>query len=152
MENENNLNPQGGQNQPEQPVTPPQYQNATDQPQPNYGYDPNNFNNFGQQPQGPPPANNLPLAIIATIVGCCGPYCTGFILGIVAIVFATQVNSKFAQGDIIGAEKAAKTSKILSLITIGLAVIGLIWSYVEIQQMGGLEAYINTIKEAAGIY
>ncbi len=48
-----------------------------------------------QQPQTPPP-NYLVFAILATIF-CCQ------ILGIVSIVFAAQVNSKWNAGDIQGA-------------------------------------------------
>ena len=58
----------------------------------------------------PPPAggsatvpNNLVLAIISVI--CCFP------LGIPAIIFATQVNTKLAAGDTAGAEESSKKAK-----------------------------------------
>ncbi|WP_413533388.1 CD225/dispanin family protein [Empedobacter brevis] len=61
----------------------------------------------------PKPENNLVLAIIGTILGLCSPCCIGLIVGIVAIVFSNQVNTKYAIGDYVGAEKASKNSKIL---------------------------------------
>lgn len=58
-----------------------------------------NFNQANQVNQ-PKPPNYLALAIITTIL-CCLP------LGIVSIVFSTQVNSKYAIGDYDGAMKAS---------------------------------------------
>lgn len=52
---------------------------------------------------GQPPANNLVLAILS--IFCCWP------LAIPAIVFASQVNSKWAQGDVAGAQDAAAKAK-----------------------------------------
>jgi len=37
----------------------------------------------------PKPNNQLPLAIVSTILGCCSPCFLGFISGVVAIVFAS---------------------------------------------------------------
>ena len=65
------------------------------------------------------PNNNLALSIIATIVSlitCCGWIsCIGVILGIIAIVFSTQVDSKYFAGDYVGAESSAKNAKLLSV-------------------------------------
>ena len=76
----------------------------------------------------PPPSgasasvpNYLVLAIIALI--CCMP------LGIVAIIFAAQVNGKVATGDIAGATDASKKAKMFSYISIGLGL-ALILCYV----------------------
>lgn len=52
----------------------------------------------------PKPSNHLALAIISTIV-CCLP------AGIVSIVYATQVNTKYNAGDYEGALKASKNAK-----------------------------------------
>ena len=57
-----------------------------------------------QQPQTPPP-NYLVFAILTTIF-CCQ------ILGIVSIVFAAQVNSKWNAGDFQGALNASKNAKL----------------------------------------
>ncbi len=70
-------------------------------PQPAYG---------GGGVQGAPPPNFLVWAIVSTIL--CG--CTGFFslpLGIASIVFSTQVNSKWAQGDVAGAQDASEKAK-----------------------------------------
>ncbi len=72
----------------------------------------------------PPPApgtttsvpNYLVPAIISAV--CCFP------LGIISIVFAAQVNGKVAAGDIPGAMQASKLAKILSIVFIGLALLG----------------------------
>jgi len=60
------------------------------------------------QPQAPPP-NYLVFAIIVTIF-CCQ------ILGIVSIVFAAQVNSKWNAGDFEGALDASKNAKLWALV------------------------------------
>jgi hypothetical protein len=65
---------------------------------------------------GPPPPNFLIPAILVTIF-CCLPG------GIVAIVFASQVNSKWAAGDAAGARDASRKAK---LVTIWSAVLGLV--------------------------
>lgn len=54
--------------------------------------------------QGIRPKNYLVESILVTIL-CCLP------LGIVGIIFATQVNTKFDAGDYAGAEKASKQAK-----------------------------------------
>jgi len=57
-----------------------------------------------QQPKTPPPPNYLAWAIVTTIL-CCLPF------GIVSIVFASQVNAKYAAGDYDGAMKSSKNAK-----------------------------------------
>ena len=64
---------------------------------PQYGYG-------GGGPQGTPPPNHLVWAILSTIL-CCLP------LGIVSIVFAAQVNSKWTAGDYAGAQEASAKAK-----------------------------------------
>lgn len=70
-----------------------------------------------RQPQAPPP-NYLVFAILVTIF-CCQ------ILGIVSIVFAAQVNSKFNAGDFEGALNASKNAKLWAWIGLasGIAVV-----------------------------
>lgn len=70
-------------------------------------------NNMNEQPAKPD--NYLVMAIIATVLGLCG--CFGLILGIVAIVFATQVDSKYNLGDYVGAESSSKNAKLFSIIS-----------------------------------
>jgi hypothetical protein len=82
-----------------------------------------------QQPQTPPP-NYLVFAILTTIF-CCQ------ILGIVSIVFAAQVNSRWNSGDIQGALDASKNAKlwawiafgsgfIIAIVTVILAMLGVL--------------------------
>ncbi|MGB1270135.1 MAG: CD225/dispanin family protein [Flavobacteriaceae bacterium] len=73
------------------------------------------------------PNNNMGLAIAAAIIGCCSPCCIGLILGIVAIVMATQVKKKFESNDFEGAASSAKNAKILAFVAIGIAVIYLLY-------------------------
>jgi len=67
------------------------------------------------QQQSPPP-NYLVFAILTTIF-CCQ------ILGIVSIVFAAQVNSKWHSGDIQGAIDASKNAKLWAWIAFGSGLI-----------------------------
>jgi hypothetical protein len=77
-----------------------------------------NGQNF--QPTGTPPPNYLVFAILTTIF-CCQ------ILGIVSIVFAAQVNSKWNSGDSQGALDASRNAKMWAWIAFGSGlVLGLI--------------------------
>jgi len=67
------------------------------------------------QRSGSPP-NYLPLAIFSLICGCLP-------LGIPALIFAVQANSKAAHGDDIGAMKAASSAKMLCFLAIGLQLL-----------------------------
>ncbi|WP_291093732.1 CD225/dispanin family protein [Empedobacter sp. UBA6745] len=93
----------------------------------------------------PKPENNLVLAIISTVLGLCSPCCIGTIVGIIAIVFANQVNTKHNIGDYTGAEQAAKNSKLLAYVAIGLGVIGVIINVVMLIT-GGMDAYMEQYK------
>ncbi|NLT54629.1 MAG: CD225/dispanin family protein [Actinomycetales bacterium] len=72
-----------------------------------------------QQPYpsaGPPPQNNLVWAILSTLL-CCLP------LGVASIVFATQVNTKWAMGDVAGAHQSAEKAKKFAMWSAIVAVI-----------------------------
>ena len=60
--------------------------------------------------------NYLVPAILSTIF-CCLP------LGVVSIIFATQVNSKVQTGDIAGAMEASRKAKMFTFIAVGLGVL-----------------------------
>ena len=69
--------------------------------------------NAPQTPQVPPP-NYLVWGILTTVL-CCLPF------GIVSIVYAAQVNSKWAGGDYEGARQASKNAKIWAWVAFGAA-------------------------------
>ncbi len=62
-----------------------------------------------------PPANYLVWAILTTIF-CCLP------LGIVSIVYAAQVNSKWQAGDLEGAVKSSKNAKLWAWLSAGIGI------------------------------
>src|SRR5258705_5128933 len=74
------------------------------------------------QQWNPPPAGGgtttVPNYLVPAIISifCCWP------LGIVAIIFAAQVNGKVAAGDLAGAADASKKAKLFSFIAIGIGV------------------------------
>jgi len=77
------------------------------------------------KPQAPPP-NYLVFAILVTIF-CCQ------VLGIVSIVFAAQVNSKWNAGDYEGALNSSKNAKLWAWIGLGSGLaLGLIFMLLSI--------------------
>lgn len=94
------------------------------------------------------PNNNMTMAIIGTVLGIFSPCCIGLILGIIGIVMASQVSSKFNAGDYMGAESSAKNAKTMAYIAIGLGILGIIINIVSIIAMGGIEGYLQSIQEA----
>lgn len=68
-----------------------------------------------------PPPNYLVWAILSTIF-CCLPF------GIVSIVYAAQVNSKWQVGDVTGANIASKNAKTWAWVSFGVGIFGfLVW-------------------------
>jgi len=65
---------------------------------------------------------NYLIPAILSAVFCCVP------LGVVSIIFAAQVNSKLAAGDIAGAMESSKKAKMFMFIAIGGGL--LIWIFV----------------------
>lgn len=65
------------------------------------------------------PKNWLVESILVTIF-CCQ------ILGIIGIIYATSVESKFYRGDIVGAENASRTAKTLVIVSIAFGIITII--------------------------
>lgn len=69
----------------------------------------------------PKPNNHMVMAIISTVLSvitCTFFYIIPIAAGIVSIVYASQVNSKYDRGDIEGAESSANVAKITWIISI----------------------------------
>lgn len=123
-ENQNPAGEQGNQTPPygaQQGTTPPPYgaQNSSPygvQTPPPYGNYQNGYQQTNYYPAGTVP-NHMVKAIVSIF------FCT--ILGIIAIVFASQVNTKLAAGDLTGAQQSANTAN--TCATIGL-VLGIVIS------------------------
>lgn len=75
-----------------------------------------NFQGGGQPPMGPKPPNYLVQSILVTIF-CCLPF------GIAAIVFASQVDSKWNMGDYQGAVNSSNQAKMWSWISFGIVAV-----------------------------
>lgn len=71
-----------------------------------------------QQQQTPPP-NYLAWAIVSTIL-CCLPF------GIVSIIYAAQVNSKWAAGDVSGAIQSSKNAKTWAWVAFAGGLLGMV--------------------------
>ncbi len=99
-------------------------------PQPDYG---------GGGGQGAPPPNYLVWAIVSTIFCGCLPLFS-LPLGIASIVFSTQVNSKWAMGDVAGAQEASEKAKKFAMwsaiVTAIVTVIAVVVSFVLIVVFG----------------
>ena len=68
-------------------------------------------------------------AIISTLC-CCLPF------GIPAIIFASQVNSKVAAGDLEGARRASKNALIWMLVSIGVGLfVQFVWLLINVIPM-----------------
>jgi hypothetical protein len=71
----------------------------------------------------PPPIQNYLVQSILVTLCCCVP------AGIVAIIYAAQVNTKLAAGDVAGAQESARLAKIWSWVGFGCgALLGLIYA------------------------
>jgi interferon-induced transmembrane protein len=123
--------PQAPQQPPQQPPpTQPGYQPAPPPPPPNTGSQGYPGQGQGQgypgQGQGYPgqgqgqPSQNIPNYLVHSIVAtllCCLP------AGVVGIVFASQVNTKLAMGDIAGAKKASDNARLWTIISVGAGIV-----------------------------
>ncbi|GAB3598796.1 hypothetical protein GCM10027446_29930 [Angustibacter peucedani] len=96
-----------------------QFPGPEDQPgQPQYGSAPPPAPGYGQPVGGgTPPPNYLVWAILTTIF-CCLP------LGVASIVFAAQVNGKWAAGDVAGAQDSSAKAKKFAMWS---AIVGVIF-------------------------
>lgn len=72
-----------------------------------------------QFPLPPPVSNHLGFAVFVTLC-CCLP------VGIISLVFAAQVNTKLAAGDIAGAQRSSQSARTWAVIALiaGLLTFG----------------------------
>jgi len=105
---------------PPPPPPPPSGGGGYGAPPPGGGYGPPPPGGGYGAPQGAPPPNHLVWAILTTLF-CCLPF------GIVSIVFAAQVNSKWAAGDVAGAHESSQKARRWAMVSaiVGIVVIGL---------------------------
>ena len=73
------------------------------------------------------------VVVTALVTLCC---CLPLPLGIAAIVFAAQANSKLSTGDLVGARKAIDTSDTLIKVCIGLIMLGIVLHIIRIVGVG----------------
>jgi hypothetical protein len=90
---------------------------------------------FGQplMQMEPPPQNYLVWAILTTLL-CCMP------LGIPAIVFSSQVNSKWAMGDRAGALDASRKAKAFAMWSAIVTAAGIVLYVIFVVGLFGLAA------------
>mgnify|MGYP001025854643 CR=1 FL=1 len=70
----------------------------------------------------PKPNNHMVMAIVSTVLSVLTCTLWGIIPGIVSIVFASQVNSKYNSGDYDGADKNSNYAKIAWIVSIVITV------------------------------
>jgi hypothetical protein len=111
--------PQWGQGQSAPPGNPPA------------GYPPSGYPpSYGVPAYGPPQINNnMAIAVVSLVVGLLGCMITG-IPGLVAVIMASQVNSKLAAGDVNGAVLSARHAKVWAIVGLALAAAVLVVFFV----------------------
>ncbi|MGH8075852.1 MAG: CD225/dispanin family protein [Lysobacter sp.] len=90
--------------------------------------------------------NHLAWAIVSMIVSFCMCCFVGGIPGIVAIVYAAQVNSKLDQGDEAGARRASDNAKTWCWVATALAVVGVLMNLGAFMT-GGTERYLEMMQQ-----
>ena len=79
----------------------------------------NYSNPVSNNQSGIPPKSWLVESILVTIF-CCQ------ILGIISIIYAAGVESKYYRGDITGAESASRTAKTLVMVSVGIGLVSVV--------------------------
>lgn len=89
--------------------------------------------------------NYLAWSIIATVLATC-LCCPLGLVGIVAIVFSSKVNTLLNQGDIDGARRASNNAKTWCWVATALAIVGLLFNVIYFA-MGGSAAYMQMLQQ-----
>jgi len=98
-----------------------------------------------------PPATSQPIpnylawSIISTVLATC-LCCPLGLLGIVAIVYASKVNSALAAGDLDAARRASANAKTWCWVTTALAIIGLVLNIIWFA-VGGAQSYMQYVQQ-----
>ena len=118
-----------GQGNVNQPYAPPQYGPSTN------------------QPQQMMPKTWLTESILVTVASvlCCFNI-VGLITGVLAIIKANGVKSKYMSGDVKGANDASASAKKWGLITV---VVGVVWSLVQGFRIMSDPGFLQQIQEGA---
>ncbi len=95
--------------------------------------------------------NHLIWSIVVTVLAffvCCLSCLSfpGIGTGIVAIVFATKVNSLLNQGDLEGARRASKNAKIWAWVTTGFLIAGVLLFFISLATMG-VDGYMQQMQQ-----
>jgi ABC-type amino acid transport system permease subunit len=102
---------------------------------------PASSSSFGVPPAAEAIPNYLWQSILVTLC-CCLP------LGVVAIVFAAQVNSKLATGDVSGARDASAKAKMFCWIAFGIGIVAyIIW--IATGGLAAIQAYRDAMAAAS---
>lgn len=78
-----------------------------------------------------PYPNYLAWSITVAVLGACFCCLLGAAPGVVAIVFGSQVNSKYAAGDDAGSRRASENAKLWCWIGTALTALGIVWTIVS---------------------
>lgn len=89
--------------------------------------------------------NYLAFSIIATVLATC-LCCPLGLIGIVAIVFSSKVNTLLNQGDFDGARRASAQAKTWSWVAAALAGIGLLIN-IAVFATGGMQSYLEAAQQ-----
>ena len=81
-------------------------------------------------PGNEPFQTNKTLAIIAIVVGAVTCSCLTLILGILGLVFANKAQALWSSGDVPGAQSAAGTARIFSIIAFVLVIVWAIFAII----------------------
>jgi hypothetical protein len=90
--------------------------------------------------------NHLAWAIVSMIVSFCFCCFVGGVPGIVATVYAAQVNGKLAQGNEAGARRASDNARTWCWVATALAVLGVLMT-LGVFITGGTARYLEMMQE-----